>query len=508
MARYLMGIDNGGTVAKAAIFTPEGREVAVASSRNDSLSPQPGWVEFDMHRLWQATADAIGRAIATAGISAKDIACAACAGFGNGLFLVDAAGQPVRNAISSSDGRAATISQRWNAEGVAKTVRPKMMQDTWPAQPAALLAWLRAHEPESIRRARWVLMCKDYVRFRLTGAAHAELTDMSGTGLMNVGTADYDRTILDAMGIGEMQEKLPPLCRSADICGQVTAAAAAQTGLAEGTPVAGGLFDIDACGLSSSITEESQLCMILGTWGNNQYIARTPVATEEVFMTSCYAIPGYYLMLEGSATSASNLEWFLSELFATEARLAKEQGKSIYQIIHQAIEETGPGDAGILFLPFLYGSNSHGDASGTILGLANRHRRGHVLRAIFEGVVFSHRIHLERLLRVRSRPQRIRCSGGAARSDLWMQMVADVFQTPVDVPEGSELGAFGAAICAAVAAGIYPTYEAACASMVRFTRSFEPNPAMAAVYEAKFTRYKRLLETLYDAWPELAWKPM
>lgn len=225
-------------------------------------------------------------------------------------------------------------------------------------------------------------------------------------------------------------------------------------------------------------------------------------------MTSCYAIPGYYLMLEGSATSASNLEWFLSELFATEARLAKEQGKSIYQIIHQAIEETGPGDAGILFLPFLYGSNSHGDASGTILGLANRHRRGHVLRAIFEGVVFSHRIHLERLLRVRSRPQRIRCSGGAARSDLWMQMVADVFQTPVDVPEGSELGAFGAAICAAVAAGIYPTCEAACASMVRFTRSFEPNPAMAAVYEAKFTRYKRLLETLYDAWPELAWKPM
>lgn len=505
MAKYLLGIDNGGTVAKAALFDPAGSEIAVASDRIETTSPQPGWDERDAEKLWEATVAAIRKVLDESKIDPAEILCIAAAGHGNGIYLVDESGKPVRNAIYSADSRARSYVEQWAADGVDVAVRPRTTQAIWPAQPNALLAWLRDHEPETLAKTTWVLMCKDFIRLRLTGEARAELTDMSGTSLINVVTGEYDPEVLEAFGIPEMQKFFPPLVKSADLCGKVTAEAAALTGLAEGTPVAGGMFDIDACGLSSSITDESQLCMILGTWGNNQYISREPVV-EDVFMTSCYSIPGYYLMLEGSATSASNLEWFIDQFFAAEAAAAREQGRSVYDIINEAVAATGAADAGILFFPFLYGSNMDPDSTACLIGLSDRHTRGHVLRAIYEGVVFAHLTHLERLLKFRDMPERIRVSGGASRSDVWVQMIADIFQVPVDVPEGSELGALGAAICAAVAIGEHDSYQAACDAMVTFSRSFEPNADLAEVYKGKYARYKRALEALAPAWAELVWQ--
>jgi len=266
------------------------------------------------------------------------------------------------------------------------------------------------------------------------------------------------------------------------------------------------MFDIDACGLASGIVDESQLCMVGGTWGNNQYISKTPVVDEDVFMTSCYSIPGYYLMLEGSATSASNLEWFVTEFFGAERRLAEQEGRSVYEICNELVAGTGPGDAGIVFLPFLYGCNVSLDGKACFIGLDGWQKRGHVLRAIYEGVIFSHSWHVERLLKFRDMPERIRLTGGASRSDVWAQMFADIFQVPVEVPEGTELGALGAAICAGVAAGHYRSFEAACEAMVRFSRTYQPDPAGAEVYQTKRARYKKVLETMAPVWGELAWQ--
>ena len=175
----------------------------------------------------------------------------------------------------------------------------------------------------------------------------------------------------------------------------------------------------------------------------------------------------------------------------------------IYERVNQLVAGTQPEDSPVLFLPFLYGSNSHPDATGTLVGLSSRCDRGHVLRAVYEGVVFAHQDHLERLLKSRSRPERIRASGGATRSDVWMQIAADALQTPVEIPDGAELGALGAAICAAVAVGIYPDYPSACAAMVRIARRFEPDPRRADVYRAKYARYRQLLSALYPAWQNL-----
>jgi L-xylulokinase len=503
MSSFFLGIDNGGTMSKAALFDSEGKEIAVSSHKTDIITPQSGFAERDMEEVWRTTAAAIREVLSMSEVKREEIACVACAGHGNGIYLIDQLGRPVRNAIMSHDSRARKYIEQWQKEGIDKKVRPKTMQSLWPAQPNALLAWLKDNEPETLKQAKWILMCKDFIRYRLNGQVHAELTDISGTSLLDVGKRTYDGEILEAFGIADMESLLPPIKQTADICGEVTAEAAAETGLLEGTPVAGGMFDIDACGLASGIVDESQLCMVVGTWGNNQYISKTPVI-DDVFMTSCYSIPGYYLMLEGSATSASNLEWFISEFFEAEKEHAAKQGRSVYDICNELVSNTNVTDTNIIFIPFLYASNTNPDAKSCFIGLTGWHSRGHVLRAIYEGVVFGHRTHVDRLLKFRKMPKTIRLTGGAAQSKEWIQIFADCFQTPVEIPAGTELGALGAAVAASVAVGYYKDYNEAVQNMVKFARIQEPNPSKEAIYISKYEKYKRILETLDPIWHEIS----
>ena len=500
MSQYLLGIDNGGTVSKAALFTVSGNEVAVAGRKLPSLEPKPGHAERDADALWLSTAEAIREVLAKSGVNPRDILCIACAGHGNGLYLIGEDGRPVRNGIYSTDSRAQDYVARWRAAGVGERALPKTAQCLWPGQPNALLAWLRDHEPETLARARWALMCKDYIRFRLTGEVCAELTDMSGTSLMNVVTAGYDDSVLELFGIADMKRLLPPLVKSADLCGKVTAQAAAETGLAAGTPVAGGLFDIDACGLAAGMVDERLMTLVAGTWGCNLYVAREPLIDKDLFMTTCYAVPGWHLMLEGSPTSAGNLEWFIAEFLGSEAEKLPAQGKSVYDLCNELAASADARDSRLVFLPFLYGSNAHPAAKSCLIGLEGRHNRAHVLRAVYEGIVFAHHWHVRRLLQFRPPPEAIRFTGGAARSELWVQMFADCFQIPVEIPAGTELGALGAAIAAAVASGCYADYPQAVAAMTRVARRQEPDPAMKDLYAAKYARYLEVIQALENVW--------
>ena len=503
MPQYLLGTDNGGTIAKAALFTLDGRELAVASRKTEMLSPEPGHTERDTEGLWQATADAIRTVVARSGVAAGDIACIACTGHGNGLYLVDPQGRPVRNGIISTDTRAKDYVARWQADGVAGAILPRTMQSLWPGQPCALLAWLRDHEPETVRRAGWALMCKDYIRFRLTGRIDGELTDMSGTSLVDVDRGQYDRETLAAMGLADLERLLPPIRRSEEICGEVTREAAEQTGLAAGTPVAGGMFDIDACALASGVVDESQLSMIAGTWSVNQYISPTPVIDPDLFMCSRYCIPGYYLVPEASPTSASNLEWFVTQFIEPGVAASGRTDRSVYDVVNDLVAETSPAESNVVFLPFLFGSNVDPSAKACLIGLGGWHHRGHVLRAIQEGVVFAHKAHVNRLLRFRDAPRTIRLTGGAARSEGWVQIFADVFQMPVEIPSGTELGALGAAIGAAVAAGCFADFGAAVRGMVRIAGVRHPDPSRGDLYARKFGRYQKALDALRNFWKEL-----
>lgn len=498
---YLMGIDNGGTFSKAAIFDTEGSQIAVASLPTRVLTPKSGYTERDMEELWQTNAQVIRAVLEKSGIRPSDIAGVSLSGHGKGLYVVDTQGNPVCSGILSTDTRAWEYPVRWRREGVLDKVFEKTCQTVLACQPVSLLAWMKDHVPEAYDRIGTVFSVKDYVRYRLTGVRNGEYTDFSGGNLINMKTGTYDRELMELFGIGGIYDRLPPLKESAEICGGVTRESGRLTGLLEGTPVAAGMFDVNACGIASGLVSEKDLCMIAGTWSINEFLARSPIVDGSVSLNSMFCIPGYYLIEESSPTSAGNLEWFIRTQMPMEQETWVRAG--LYERINRMVSEIRPEESDLIFLPFLNGSNEDPQARGTFVGLTGYHDRRHMLRAIYEGVVFSHMTHVRRLLRNRERPESIRLSGGAANSEVWVQIFADALQIPVDVVEGKELGAQGAAMAAGIGAGIYADYQEAAARTVRITKTVVPSPESGAVYEKKYQAYRLVNDAMAGIWSKL-----
>ncbi|MFN2281084.1 MAG: FGGY-family carbohydrate kinase [Anaerolineales bacterium] len=499
---YLLGLDIGSTVIKAAVFDHQGRELGVYGELAENYSPKPGYYERDMDDKWSACQTAISEVIKKAGIDGIEISAISLTGHGNGVHLLDEEKQPVRRTIEGADSRGLPYLEILEKEGYYEKVHPLNMQVLWPALSLVALRWLKENESESYQKARYFLTSIDYIRFRLTGELRAEISTNSGTGLINVKEKRVDREMLNMAGIAEVADMIPPLANSFDEAGRVTAQIAQETGLQEGTPVYAGCYDIDAASLATGSIDEKRICIIVGTWANNQYISSQPIVAKEFFSTTVFSRPGYFLMLEGSPTSASNLEWFIGEFLGEEAKSAKAEGKSIYDLCNQAVLDVGPEDSNLVYLPFLYGSNLNPLAQGCFIGLQGWQTRQHVIRAIYEGICFSHRYHIDKLLKYLDPPQAARIAGGGAKSLVWAQMFADVLQIPIEITEASELGALGAAICAAVGSSHYPDVEKAVAAMVKTTRVVAPNTSKEAVYDKKYSRYLEAAQALDGYWKE------
>ncbi len=503
MTTYLMGIDNGGTVTKTILFDTSGKEVAIASRKTAAIMPHPDWVERDMDEMRQANLECIKDVIAKAGIDPRDIAGIGVTGHGNGLYLVDANGKPIRNGIISTDTRAKDYIDRWYADGTHAKQLPRTMQSLWAGQPVALLAWIKDHEPENYKRIHQVLMCKDYVSYCLTDEYRFEGTDASASSLMNVRDVTYDKDLLENLGIGEVYSMLPPLCSSGEIRGHVTAQAAAHTGLVEGTPVMGGMMDVHAAAVATGVVDDTHICVVAGTWSINDYVSKSPVVHEDLFMTTLFCTPGSWLIVEGSPTSASNLEWFVTH-FMGEERLVNEShanGKNLYDQASEMVESIGVDDSNIIFLPFLYGSNVDAHAKACFIGLAGWHTKAHTLRALYEGVVFAHKKHIDNLFLHNQNMKVIRIAGGAARSKVWVQMFADVMQMPVESIEGEELSAIGAAIAAGVGSGHFKSFDVQ--NMVKVRHICQPDPARKAAYERKYALYTQTVAALSPVWKKM-----
>ena len=412
--------------------------------------------------------------------------------------------KPVRNGIISTDNRAWEYPIKWEEDGTAKKVFDISCQQIMACQPVSLLAWLRDHEPESIKNIQWVFECKDYVRFRLTGEAFAEITDYSGANLLNLYTKQYDEKLLDLFDLRFVKEMLPPIKNSTDICGYITEEVASFTGLKAGTPVAGGMFDIDACAIAVDAANENSVCMIAGTWSINEYISKLPVTDGSVMMNSIFCLPEFYLIEECSPTSAGNNEWFINTMLPELKDQAKMDGKSVYDLVN-ALVASIPAEAFCpVFLPFLMGSNVHPNAKSCFVGLSNYHTRAHILRSVYEGIAFSHRYHFDKLLATRTKPvKEIHLAGGVANSKEWAQIFADVMNYPVETVDINETGALGCAITAAVAVGEYKNFEEAAMNMITLKNRIEPNPKTVQVYEKKYTMYKRVVEALDDVWDDM-----
>ncbi len=499
--RFLLGLDNGGTLVKAGLYNVKGGAAAFASAEIPAILGKDGIVERDMEVLWEVNCRVIRDVIAKAKINPLDIKGVSVSGHGNGLYLVDDDLKPVMNGIYSTDTRAKGYVERFNKTGICDSIFPKTMQTLYPGQFPPLLVWLSDNRPDILKRAKWALGCIDYIRLCLTGEVFGEITNMSAASVMDQNTRKYDDGILEAMGIAHYKRLLPPLAQSCGVCGRVSVKASRQTGLSEGTPVAGGLIDLTACAIASGLADTKRLCMIAGTWSINEFIWKKPLVSKGLLLTSVYCIDGYYLITDGSMTSASNLEWFLHEFFKIEKRNMEEQGKDVYSAASAMVEAVKPEDSDVIFLPFLYGTNVDADARSCFLGLSGWHRKAHMLRAVYEGIVFSHRMHIEKLLALRNNPpETIRMAGGVTKSSVWVQMFADALQIPIEISDSSELGTLGVAMCAGVAVGEYASLYEASGIFSKTSYVFKPDKAKKDIYNRKYKLYKKAIECLEPAW--------
>jgi L-xylulokinase len=433
-----------------------------------------------------------------AGVTGDDIAAVGITGYGNGLYLLDGNDKMIGNGILSSDQRAAPMVEEWRKTGVEPAYTKLSYKPVWQGSPVPLLAWFKKHRPETLAAAKTLLTCKDYLRFRLTGARVAEATDQSTATVLNTATRQLDPRLFAFFGVEDQMRLYPPLIDSFSVAGTITTAAAAATGLREGTPVPAGCSDNIAVMLGTGAINNGEMIIMAGTWGLHQVFLDYAMDDGTVGYV-CHALePNRWIYCEGSPTSASSFEWFVDTFLRPAA--PADSASSVYDLCNAAIAKTDPDEPPVYFLPFLNGAFDNSRARGSMIGLSTWHHLGHAVRAVYEGVAFEHRRHHERLIRAFPKPNRAKFCGGAVRSKAWAEIFASALDLTLEVPRGEEFGARGAAMLAGVVCGKFPTIAAAAQAMTGLSHEVTPDPRLRAILDKRYPVYRELHTALRNHW--------
>ena len=406
----------------------------------------------------------------------SSITCISVSGHGNGLY-----------ALGETDvlpvGYSSMMQESAEVLPDSKEAFPITLQSSWSGQPLAILSWIKKETPDVYASIKTILFCKDLIRWFMTGTAVTEQTDASAAGLLNAKTLQYDPALLKLYGLEDAKEKFPPVLKSDAIAGRVSQAFSEQTGLPAGIPVLSGLFDVNSSMLGAGILDGSRYAMVAGTWGINAIPVSQPVGIPSITQCCSYFGKEPCVCIDSAPTSCANLEWYVQKLL----------GESDYGEVNRLVMTAEKSD-GLFFLPYLYPPMDAPQAQGGFWGLQPHHGTADLLRAVYEGIVFEHRRRLEKLQAAGLSADGIVLSGGAANSDVFGQMFADVCGLPVSIPAQTQTGALGGAILCLYATGRYASLTEAIERMVSYKKTFVPNPSSyyAAKYEAFLQLFRKI----------------
>lgn len=467
-----VGLDVGTTGVKAIAISPEGDVLARAEHGYPLSTPRPGWAEQDPEDWWQAAQAALAQVSA-----GREVAGVGLSGQMHGLVALDAAGEVIRPAILWNDQRTADecaeIEERVGRERLIELTGNRALTGFT----APKLLWLRRNEPEAYARTRRVMLPKDYVRLRLTGEWATDVADASGTLLLDVGGRRWSPEVLEALDLAP--ELLPPLLESPEPAGVCNS-------LLQGTPVAVGAGDQPAAALGVGIDRPGPLSVVLGTSG--VVLAALPAYRHDAearVHAFCHAVPGAWQAMGVMLSAAGSLQWFHDSL-APDVPFAT--------LVEEA-DAWPPGAEGLLFAPYLAGErtpHADPDARGAFVGLALRHDRGALVRAVLEGVAFGLRDSLDLIRELGVDASVGRASGGGARGRTWLRVVASILGIPLELTESEDGSALGAALLGGVAGGVFADVHDAVERCVRVHETVEPDAAWQSVYEELLPRYRSL----------------
>lgn len=501
----LLGIDLGTTGVKAALFaTDDGQVLADAFVDYPLYHPHPGWAEQNPADWWQATVTAIRTCItqgAQQGVQPTDVRGIGFSGQMHGVVILDAQQQVIRPCIIWADQRS-DAQCRWITEKVgASQLIEYVSNPALTGFSAPKLLWIRDNEPELFAQARTMLLPKDYIRYRLTGVMAMEISDAAGTCLLDVKHGVWSQEVLRVLELD--LALLPPVVPADAISGTITAEVAALTGLAVGTPVAGGGAD-NACGaVGNGVVVPGLALVSIGTSGVVLAHADTPQVDRSGPVprvhTFNHAVPHAWYLMGVTQGAGLSLRWVRDNIGLPERALERWTGTDAYEILAKEATSVPAGSDGLIFLPYLQGERTpHLDAyaRGGWIGLTASHDRRHLIRSVLEGVAFSLKDCLAIIREQGLQLEQMRATGGGAKSPLWRQIIADILDVELVITNATEGPAFGAALLAGVASGVYSSVREACARTVKVVERTEPQAATAEAYAHVYETYKALYPAL------------
>ncbi|MGC9358784.1 MAG: xylulokinase [Anaerolineae bacterium] len=502
----LAGIDVGTSGARTLIIDESGGLMGAGTVEYPMSTPRPLWAEQDPEDWWQAVCAATQIALSEARVSADEISGIGLTGQMHGMVMLDDKGRVLRPCIMWNDQRTASQCQ-WIMDTVGRdrflslTLNPAL-----PGFTAPKIVWTRENEPEIYAKAAKILLPKDYIRYRLTGSYVTEVSDASGTALLDVRARDWSEEVLAALDIP--RDWLPDCVESQSVTGTITSEAAQLTGLSEGTPVVGGGGDQAASAVGTGIVEPGLVSVTLGTSGVVFAHTQEPKLDPRGRLhTFCHALPDAWHVMGVTLSAGGSFRWFRDALGLAEKQVASLAGVDPYEILTAEAAEAPVGSEGLLFLPYMTGERTpHADpnARGVFFGLTLRHDQRHMVRSVLEGVTYSLRDSLELFRELDVPIRQVRATGGGARSLLWRQMLADVFGTELVTVDVTDSTAYGAALLAGVGTGIYDSVPEACLETVKIVDEIQPDPKRQQTYDAYYQVYRSLYQALHPAFDAVA----
>ena len=502
---FLLGIDIGTSGTKTVLFEERGTVLCSKTVEYPLHQPQNGWAEQNPDDWWKATAEGIRYVLRNSKVPPEAIRGIGLSGQMHGLVMLDRVGWVLCDAIIWCDQRTTE-----ECREITELIGPKRLIEI-TANPAlegftaSKILWMRKHKPEIYAKCAHILLPKDYIRYRLTGQFASEVSDASGMQLMDIGNRCWSSEVLSKLGIDKAL--LPVLTESCEVTGKVHREAAGETGLQEGTPVAGGAGDNAAAAIGMGVVREGRAFTSLGTSGVIfAHSDKVKIDSAGRVHTFCSAVPGKWAVMSCTQAAGLSLRWLRDTCFGTESQRGERLGQSAYDRMDRMANQIPAGSERLLYLPYLMGERSpHLDskARGVFFGLSAMHTRGHLIRAVMEGVAYSQLDCFNVLKEMGLVVDDMLICGGGAKSALWRQMLCDMYGCGIHTIESDEGPAFGAAIIAGVSTGLYRSVEEACDAMIKKVNPQDPDLENKIKYDRLYPIYRHLYTRLKDIYPLL-----
>ena len=493
---YFLGIDVGTSGTKTLVMNEAGKILAEATQNYPLHSPKPLWTEQDPEDWWRATVATVRAVVKKAKLKAADVKAIGLSGQMHGSVFLDKKNQVIRPALLWNDQRtAAECEEIESRAGGRKKLIQMVANPALTGFTAPKILWLRNKEPKNFEKLKKVLLPKDDVRRRMTGEFATDVSDASGMLLLDVVKRNWSKKLLSAL---ELDEELLARCsESEEVTGNLTKEAAKELGLSTSCVVVGGAGDCAANAVGTGVVKTGVLSTSIGTSGimfvHSDEVQIDPLGRLHTF---CHAVHGKWHMMGVSLTGGGALQWFTEKVCAD---LSPKKKPGPFDILTKEAAAVTTGSEGLFFLPYLAGERTpHADphARGCFIGLTLKHARGHLARAVMEGVGYAMRDSLEIIRSLRVPVTEIRASGGGSKSQLWRQIQADVFGQDAVTINAEQGPAYGVALLAAVGAGAFKNIEEACEAKIFPVKRTPVDKTAAKFYDRGFPLYQRLYRSL------------